>query len=60
VLLNAYMYLLNCVGNYDACSKTEYNNTLRYQKYGIDCCIEEARESMNEFFKLFQEVDFVL
>jgi len=46
------------VGNYDACSKKDYKSVIRYQKFGIDCCIEEARESMNEFFKLFQKVDF--
>ena len=46
------------VGNYDACSKKDYKSALRYQNFGIDCCIEEARESMNEFFKLFQKVDF--
>ena len=52
--------LLNCVGNYDTCSKTEYNNALRYKKFGINCCIEEARESMNEFFKLLPDIDFVV
>ena len=52
------MYLLNGVGNYDASSKTDYNSAPRYKKFGIDCCIEEPQKSMNDFFKLFQEVDF--
>ena len=46
------------VGNYDACSKSDYNSALRYQKFGIDYCIEEARESMKDFFQLFKKMDF--
>ena len=40
-------------GNDSACNKD--TSTLRYQIFGIDCCIVEARENMKEFFDIFED-----
>jgi len=40
-------------GNDSACTKD--NSTLRYQLFGIDCCIEEAQENMKNFFDIFED-----
>ena len=40
-------------GNDRTCNKD--NSALRYQIFGIDCCIEEAQENMKEFFEIFED-----
>jgi len=40
-------------GNNTACNKD--NSALRYQIFGIDCCIKEVKENMKEFFDIFQD-----
>jgi len=46
---------VNAIGNYNQCNKEDYSSIVRYQTFGIDCCIEEARVSMNDYFSNISE-----
>jgi len=43
-------------GNYSECNKEDYSSIVRYQTFGIDCCIEEARVSMGKFFDISEKI----
>ena len=37
------------VNHYNACKDSDYNSTLRIQRFGVDCCILEAQNNMGNF-----------
>jgi len=44
--------------NYNACKEINYNSTQRIVKYGVDCCIVEARYNMRNFSKIARKIKF--
>ena len=43
-------------GNKRSCSAKSYNSARLFQLFGIDCCNEVAKESMDKFFSISQSM----
>ena len=42
----------NGIENFKECNDSSYISSVQVQKYGVDCCITEARNNMNSFSEI--------
>jgi len=42
------------------CNSSSYISSVQVQKYGVDCCITEARNNMNSFYRISKSISIEL
>jgi len=46
------------VNHFGACKNATYISSHRLKQFGVDCCIEEARHSMDDFYEISSSINF--